>query len=401
MTDIKRRSVVAWLGGLVTTTLFAPHTIGQTKLRVGVVGAGIVGASIALHLTKLGATVTLFEKTAIAAGATANSFAWINASSTVEHYRKIRLASIARWHRLDQELNLGILWGGALRWQPTGPTAETLLRNVIALKNTGYSLNQLSAEEFRNIAPEFSPETIGVYAFSTADGHMDPLTVTRKLVARATSLGASLKMPCSVEGLIMKGDQLNGVNTSDGKVALDMLVIAAGVDTPDITSIIGYRPPLVHAPGILAHTQPAKFSSKKVVYAPGIHFKQFADGRIVAADSEEPPETISHALIKRKAIKFPSKEIEDMHTARIIEKVAAVFPAAQGVGPNRLTLGFRPKPKDGFPVVGFAPGSSSVYAAVMHSGVTLAPIIGQLVATEILEDTAQSSLAPYRPERFL
>ena len=401
MTTIKRRSVVAGLGSLATTSLFAPLTVGQAKLHVGVIGAGIVGASIALHLTKLGAKVTLIEKTAIAAGATRNSFAWINASSTIEHYRKFRLSSIASWHQLDQELGLGILWGGALRWQPDGSAAVRLDNNIDALRNSGYPLSKLSEEEFNNLAPEFNPEKIGVAAFSSVDGHLDPVAVTAKLISYAQSLGLTLKIPCSAQGLIMNGDQLQGVKTNTGDIMLDRLVVAAGVGTPELTSIAGYRPPLVHAPGILAHTSPVNFATKKVVYAPGIHFKQFADGHIVGADSEEPPQTLAHELIKSKAIKFPSKEIEDMHTMRIIEKVANVFPAAKGAGPARLTLGFRPKPKDGFPVIGYTPGSSSIYSAVMHSGVTLAPIVGRLVAKEIMEDTTQTSLSPYRPERFL
>ena len=51
----------------------------------------------------------------------------------------------------------------------------------------------------------------------------------------------------------MNGDKLQGVKTNCGDIALDRLVVAAGVDTPDLTTIIGYKPPLVHAPGILAH----------------------------------------------------------------------------------------------------------------------------------------------------
>ena len=50
--------------------------------------------------------------------------------------------------------------------------------------------------------------------------------------------------------------------------------------------------------------------------------------------------------------------------------------------------------------LGFVPGSSDVYIAVMHSGVTLAPIMGQYISREILDDISIDSLAPYRPTRF-
>ena len=67
---------------------------------------------------------------------------------------------------------------------------------------------------------------------------------------------------------------------------------------------------------------------------------------------------------------------------------------------DRLTLGFRPMPSDGLPIVGYVPGSAHIYLAVMHSGVTLAPIMGRLISRELLSDDGTDALRPYRPERF-
>ena len=57
-------------------------------------------------------------------------------------------------------------------------------------------------------------------------------------------------------------------------------------------------------------------------------------------------------------------------------------------------------PEDEYPIVGFVPDSSDVYVAVMHSGVTLAPIMGRMISREILDDISVATLDPYRPERF-
>jgi glycine/D-amino acid oxidase-like deaminating enzyme len=88
------------------------------------------------------------------------------------------------------------------------------------------------------------------------------------------------------------------------------------------------------------------------------------------------------------------------HGNRILTKVSAFLPAAQGMALERLTLGFRPMPMDGYPVVGVLPHSPDVHVAVTHSGVTLSPIIGQYTRDEVLHGSRTDMLAPYRPERF-
>ncbi len=57
-------------------------------------------------------------------------------------------------------------------------------------------------------------------------------------------------------------------------------------------------------------------------------------------------------------------------------------------------------PKDGFPVLGFSESAPDVYVAVMHSGITLAPLVGRLVASEILDGVQVEMLEPYRLSRF-
>jgi glycine/D-amino acid oxidase-like deaminating enzyme len=107
-----------------------------------------------------------------------------------------------------------------------------------------------------------------------------------------------------------------------------------------------------------------------------------------------------HGNILRERLDFPDEATRVMHGRRILEKVPAVLPSARNAKLDRLTLGFRPLPKDDFPIVGFVPGSADVYIAVMHSGVTLAPIMGRLISREIFDDVSFESLDPYRPGRF-
>ena len=77
-----------------------------------------------------------------------------------------------------------------------------------------------------------------------------------------------------------------------------------------------------------------------------------------------------------------------------------MLPAFAGSEVEKVTLGFRPLPQDEFPVVGFGGQRRDVYIAVMHSGVTLSPLVASLAAIEILDGVDAEPLSPYRPSRF-
>ncbi len=395
-----RRDVLKGLAGAAVATLPVFQVARAAALRVGVVGAGIVGTAIAFELAKSGAAVTLFEKSGPAKGATGKSFAWLNAFSEDAHYRDLRLQSLAAYRDLDQSLELGITWGGALLWQRDPGASPDFKVLAPEFTRNGYPMRTIDAREFGQLAPHFTPGHFDVAIHGELDGHLDPVLVTHKFLEQATNLGASLLSPCRVTALNLEGDRLVGVTTTCGDYPLDRLVIAGGTDTPGLCAQAGYTPPLRHAPGILAHSAPVTYLAKTVNYGPGIHFKQFPNGRIVGADSETPPETEIHVGIRDHMLDFPDDSMRDLHGNRILAKIADVFPGARDARLGRLTLGYRPMPQDGFPIVGFVPGSSHVYVAVMHSGVTLAPIMGQTISREILDDSRLDVLAPYRPERF-
>src|SRR5437773_10214353 len=81
--------------------------------------------------------------------------------------------------------------------------------------------------------------------------------------------------------------------------------------------------------------------------------------------------------------------------------MSAVLPHLSQAPIEKVTLGFRPLPKDSHPIVGFPDGRRDIYISVMHSGITLGPLIGLLAAMEILDGVRVDPLAPYRLERLV
>ncbi|GAB3742894.1 hypothetical protein GCM10028816_52970 [Spirosoma lituiforme] len=104
----------------------SPHII--------VVGTGIVGTSIAYHLARKKARVTLVDQAPNpAGGVTQQSFGWITVSPEApDHYLALRQQAMADWHRLEKELKgqLNVNWSGALRWWQDPIDTERMARRL-------------------------------------------------------------------------------------------------------------------------------------------------------------------------------------------------------------------------------------------------------------------------------
>jgi glycine/D-amino acid oxidase-like deaminating enzyme len=397
----RRREILAGLIGIGSSTLLRPVLSAAALPKVGVVGGGIVGASIALHLAQAGAPVVLFEKTGPAQGATQNSFAWVNAFVDDTHYRALRLQSLLAYRDLDTRLSLGLVWGGYINWAASADEAPTVRANARQLDGSPYPVRTITAQDIARLDPNVTPGSVTEALYSAIDAHLDPVFVTRRLLEHAARAGAKILYPCELTALETSGGRLRGVLTNRGRFALDRLVVAAGVDSPRLLAMAGYQLNLKHAPGILAHSVGLQPLTRVVHDAPGgLSFKQMVDGSVVGTDAPNPPDIPAHRGIRAHVEQFPSEKLRAYHGNRILTKIAQFLPGAQGVHLERLTLGFRPMPTDEFPVMGALKSVPDIHVAVTHSGVTLAPVVGRLTAEEVLSGSPAEMFTPYRPERF-
>jgi glycine/D-amino acid oxidase-like deaminating enzyme len=398
---MRRRSFLGLALAATTASATPPLWARPRPLRVGIVGAGIVGASIAYHLAEAGAQVTVFEKIGPAAGATGKSFAWVNAFVADTHYRAVRLQSLLAYHDLDRRLGLAMVWGGYLNWASDASQAGLVRANAAELEGSPFPVLSISAAELAALSPQLKAGPVSAAIYSAIDGHLDPIHVTQRFLASAQARGAQLICPCEVQELEFRHGRLASARTTQGTVPLDRLVVAAGVDTPRVLALCGFTLRLRHAPGILAHSATLPQLTRIIHDAPeGLSFKQMANGSVVGTDAPEPPLLPVHAGIRAEAMDFPDNAVRAMHGNRILGKIAAFLPAVRDSRLDWLSLGFRPMPTDELPVVGALPATPDVHVVVTHSGVTLAPILGRWSTAEVLDATRIEALAPYRPERF-
>ncbi|MFN8058570.1 MAG: FAD-binding oxidoreductase [Vicinamibacterales bacterium] len=382
-----RRTWLQLLAGALAT---GPRTFAarlQRRDRIVIAGGGILGANIAYRLATRGASVTVLERSRPGTGTTANSFAWLNAKKRPHPYFVLSQLGLEAWRVLDQELGgeLPLVWGGSLEWLTDPDKASRLAALTREYQAWGYPVHEIDEARFGVLEPEIRRVGMVKGFHAETEASVDPLGATETIMAHAVKAGAVLRFPAEVTGLDVRSGTLRGVETTDGKVEADVLVIACGNDTPMLASKAGIDVPLTRSPGILVHTEPLPRTIGHVLLSPLGQIKQKTNGRIVTGADFGPA---------------ASEDTSRAYGEQFLRRMAAVAPQLSDATLDKVTLGLRVMPKDGLPIVGFPKGRTDVYVTAMHSGMTLGPLVGRLAAAEILDGVAVDVLAPYRLERF-
>jgi glycine/D-amino acid oxidase-like deaminating enzyme len=377
-----------------------PRPAKAEGLRVVVAGAGIVGASIAWHLTRAGARVTVIDKLGPATHASRGTFAWINATWAKQprHYHRLSQAGISSWKTLADELAIPLRWGGSLEWFPTEARQAKLKEQIAEQVAWGEPASMLGLKELTELEPEVDFGDIESAAYSPNDGAVDPVLATTRLIEDARDFGATVIHPCELTDVEIGSGGLEAVLTGCGRIEADRLVLATGAAPDAATRFAGIDIPQRSTPGIIAITEPLDPLLNRVVVAPGIHMHQRDDGRIVLGEQGGAPDTHDARLAMRPN-DFPDDSIATGHAGRMLELATQYLPGIAGAAVESVYIGWRPLPLDGHPVIGASPERPDVYLAIMHSGVSLAPIAGQLAASEIVSGETLPRLDVYRPER--
>ena len=357
--------------------------------RIAVIGAGIQGASIAWHLAGRGAEVTVFEKRRPAMMATANSFAWLNAySKRPRPYYELNLLGLQGWRRLSLELGpaLAVQWGGSVEWVADGVAATKLAASIRNQQSWGYGSRLIDESELSRLLPTVVPGTVAGAAWSEFDATVHPVRATLALLAAATARGARVESGVAVTGFERDGNgRVTAVQTSQGRLPVDAVVLAGGTETGSLAALLGQPLPLVESRGVLAHATAQPDSLRRVVMAPGSTIKQNPDGSVATGESFSGTEaTEATAALGRQ----------------LLEVASGYLPVLRGAKLEDVTLGYRVLPKDSFPAIGFASGCANAWIAVMHSGMTLSPLVGQLAVAEVIDGASVDLLETFRPARF-
>lgn len=402
MANLTRRKLLT-VGAVGTFTAACSGPKARKRKNIAVIGAGIVGASIAYHLAKLGAQVTVLERHAIATRASRGTFAWLNASWAKQprHYHTINQLGLSGWQELERELKIPIKWGGSIEWFDNDERQKLLATQIEEQVEWGEPARMINPDELRSLEPNVDFDTAQSAALSPNDGALDPVQTTGLLMEGAQALGATVKTQCTVSG-VRNSNRMGKatLETSQGDLEVDAYVLATGADPEATNALAGIDIPQRSTPGVVAITKAMEPLLNRIVVAPGVHIHQRLDGKIVLGEQDGAPQTEAHAArLANRPNRFPNQALAQQHAKRILAIAKRYLPAIADADIEDVYIGWRPLPLDGHPVIGFSPTRKNAYITIAHSGVSLAPVIGRLAAQEIIEGIQISSLANYRPDR--
>jgi len=188
-----------------------------------------------------------------------------------------------------------------------------------------------------------------------------------------------------VLGFKMAGATVIGVETATGVVDADLVILAAGTGTKALALQLGVHLPIYASPAIFLRYHAPPGLVRGIISSPAMEVRQAADGSLLAAE-----DYVDDALENQP----------DAMARRTASTIRTELNGVDILASELACVGLRPMPLDGVPVVGPLPQVENVYACVMHPGVVLAAIVGQLASEEIIDGQAASALEACRPARF-
>jgi glycine/D-amino acid oxidase-like deaminating enzyme len=380
------------------------------KDKIIIIGAGIVGSSIAYHLTKMGAEVTVIERDRPAAHASGRNFGWLHASYPTQPYsfhHLLRLSLLA-YHKLETEIDIDIHWGGSFEWHASKVSQKMLAQEVEVQQGYGVPIEMISGEQAHELEPNVKFDKEASMAFSKSDGAVYAIEVVNEFLRKTINLGGQVLYPVTYENVKVKRGKIVAVRTSIGEIEADRVVFACGIDADELLKIDVLK---TSKSEIILRTQPMKKVIDRVIILPSFNIHQEKDGTVIigAANTTEgaPVGGLSGAPISHldrlasMPESFPDEALEKQHVERILAIVQQFIPQLKTVELEEVVIGWIPSTHNGGPVVGHFKNIPGAYLATTNSGVTLAPIIGELVAMELLDGVETNLLADFRPDRFI
>jgi glycine/D-amino acid oxidase-like deaminating enzyme len=361
--------------------------------RIAVIGAGVLGACVGYYLAREGVNVLLVDAERPGELTTSASLAWVNASAKADHhaYFSLNFAGCREYERLAGELPGASWWNqtGHLRWDYRDD--RELVDAVEQLGARGYPAEVWEAGRAQTLLePHVAfPSPSALVALFPSEAWVDGPKLVRALVDAAVQMGATTAFGSELRSINVAGGAVSSIELGSGETyPVAKVVNAAGPGAAGVARLVGRALPMKHSPGLAVRVQTSGDWVSRVIHPTGIAIRPDGARRVfLLARSVEPAlreAGLASAQLGEEAKRLAVRAVPQLTGASVVE----------------TRIGNRPIPGDGFPALGKAGDIDGYYEAVTHSGITLGPVVGRMLAAEIINGYIDPLVAPFRARRL-
>ena len=218
-----------------------------TQARVVIIGGGVIGCSIAYHLTKLGwRDVLLLERKQLTCGTTWHAAGLL--TTLRDTITQTRLAKYTQdlYRRLESETGqaTGVISCGSIQLAATPAKAEEMRRGVNIARSFGVDGHEIAPAEVKSMWPLADVADLAAAFHFPGDARANPADVTRALARGARAGGATLLEHTPVTGIRRERGRVTGVETERGTIAAEYVVNCAGMWARQVGALAGVDVPL-------------------------------------------------------------------------------------------------------------------------------------------------------------
>lgn len=365
-------------------------------MKAIIVGAGIIGCTLAHALVSRGHQVTLIEEHRVAGGTTATNYGWINSHKKhPDTYHAINSAGMRHWSSVLAERHPELVaFNGHVEIAVDNDHRTNLTRRLERLRTLDYEAHWISPEEARRLTPVMVPDD-ALTGWFPGEGHAYPAqlaeTLMRELAAKPSFT------PLFGKAVAISPSTASVTLASGGTVDGDIVVLCTGNGTTKLAATADAQVPLL----------PLNAGGASCGYLGYVHVQHHGLSRLTTMDKlslrpDGPDDLIVQAL-DLDTTADPDSPITTDTRQEFTRRLQDLLPEHK-IAVREIRVGQRVIPRDGLtiagPVLTNGGAQPHLWVVATHSGVVLAPWLAEVIADEIDGEPPHSLLADFRPSRF-
>ena len=372
-----------------------------------IIGGGIIGCSIAYHLTRMGERdVVLLERAGLTEGATWHAAGLVGQLRASRNTTRMLKKSVEMYDRLQHEAGMPFGWKkvGSLRLAATSDRLLEAKRLATMARSFDLEMHIISPDEAKELFPLIDANGLKAAAFIPSDGHVDPASLCQAVASAARQQGANIRQNTEVLDFSVSHGRITSVQTSNGSWQADNVVLAAGMWSRELGAKLGIAVPACAVEHQYIVTEPV---TETVAHLPTlrdperlVYYKPDAGGRLVIGGYEDNTLPFGDHGIPGSFMRQLLPDNMDRF-APLAELAAQVTPCINEVGVRQVINGPIPYSADGDFVMGWQPGFDNLMMATgFLYGIAAGGGAGEMIAEWIVEGRPSLDLWPLDVRRF-